>query len=171
MAIYTAGGNTDHLILNAKSTLMTSTFSRNSSNTDFADITGLNVEMTATHSSAKILLMVELSIEGNGGQRIGFRIKAHNNSTNADEYNDFRAPSAGSRTRSLASLAPTGGNALSHLSMNVMWTPGNTNSYTYTVQCSAEGSQPQYVNRSQSDSDSHSVYRGCSSITAMEVRA
>ena len=171
MAIYTAGGNTDHMILNAKSSLFTNTFSRSSNNSDFADINGFNVEMTATHSSAKILLMVELSIEGNGGQRLGFRIRAHNNSTNADEYNDFRAPSAGSRSRALASLQPGGGNQLRHLSMNVMWTPGNTNSYTYTVQCAAEGSQPQYVNRSQTDSDSHSVFRACSSITAMEVRA
>ena len=171
MAIYTAGGNTDHMILNAKSSLFTNTFSRNSSSSDFADINGFNVEMTATHSSAKILLLVELSLEGNGGQRLGFRIRAHNNSTNADDYDNFRAPSAGGRSRALASLAPTGGNALGHLSMNVMWTPGNTNSYTYQVQCAAEGSQPQYINRSQTDSNSHSVYRGVSSITAIEVRA
>ena len=72
-----------------------------------------------------------------------------------------------------ASWAHTGrglGNALeSHPAFNHLDSPGTTSAVTYRVMITTEGSYTLYINRSNSDAASSSVFRTASSLTLMEI--
>ena len=82
-------------------------------------------------------------------------------------------PDGSNHTR--ACFAHTGralGNALeSHPVFNHLDSPATTSAVSYKVMITTEGSYTLYVNRSQSDSSSSSVFRTASSFTLMEVSA
>ena len=62
-------------IIQIKSTTKTDTFTGNT-NTDFEDITGFSVSITPTRSDSKIFVMlcVQYSNDGSGGNRVSFRL-------------------------------------------------------------------------------------------------
>ena len=156
-------------IIQVKSTTMTTSVTYGPfSGMPWTEVTPLTTTITPTRSDSKILVMLTMGgLSSNGeGQRYGVALRR--NSTNIAVNTN-----GGAYTK--ASWAYTGrglGNALEgHPAFNHLDSPSTTSSVTYRVMITTEGSYTLYVNRSQSDSSSSSVFRTASSFTLMEVSA
>ena len=167
--IQTTGGapNRGHIIQVVSAT-MTELASYSISGMTWTEVTPLTLSITPASSSSKILCMLTMGgmASSNSGQRYGVALRR--NSSNI-------AVNTNSGNYTQASWAYTGrglGNALEgHPAFNHLDSPGTTSSVTYRVMITTEGSYTLYVNRSQSDSKSSSVFRTASSFTLMEVSA
>jgi hypothetical protein len=153
-------------VLQVVSATKTDTFSRQSSSSDFGDITGLSVSITPTSATSKILIFAIVSGSAGTTQRCGIRLVR-----NSTVLESSMGNSAGSRTRASSSELASGTNDTITLSCNFLDSPNTTSATTYKVQGSAENAQTFYVNRGSGDSDDISVYRSASSITVMEIAA
>jgi hypothetical protein len=152
-------------VLQVVSATKTDTFSRQSSVGDFGDITGLSVSITPLSTSSKILILVNVNGTSSPGQRCGIRLVRNSTAIGI-------ADSASNRIRASSSYG--GGYDSSHNSFYAFYaslldSPNTTSSTTYKVQCSAEGTQTFFVNRSSLDSDATDIGRGTSTITVMEI--
>ena len=167
--IQTTGGapNRGHIIQVVSAT-MTELASYSISGMTWTEVTPLTLSITPASSNSKILCMLTMGgmASSNSGQRYGVALRR--NSSNI-------AVNTNSGNYTQASWAYTGrglGNALEgHPAFNHLDSPGTTSSVTYRVMITTEGSYTLYVNRSQSDSSSSSVFRTASSFTLMEVSA
>ena len=138
-----------------------------SASTAFTDIQ-LSVNITPQYSTSKIIVIADVQLGGQSGQRFGARIVRVN--PDNSESVPQEAASAGSRTRVHASGVGSSGNQIdSSLTMQIFDSPATTQQISYKVQALSEGSTPYYTNRSFSDSDSSTVFRTSSHITVMEV--
>ena len=153
-------------IIQVKSTTMTTTATYSISGMTWTEVGGLTTTITPTRSDSKILIMLTMGgmASSNSGQRYGVALRR--NSTNI-------AVNTNGGNYTQASWAYTGrglGNALEgHPSFNHLDSPATTSATTYKVMITTEGSYTLYVNRSQSDSSSSSVFRTASSLTLMEI--
>ena len=157
-------------VIQFKQTRKTDTFSRNSSNSDFGDVTGLNVSITPKSSTSRMVVLVSLCSAGNTNQRIWYRIKKVISGGGTD-VTWAVADAAGDRPRASATIQPPGGNSIVYFGGCFDHVSGTTSQITYTIQVGAESSQPHRVNRSNDDSNSVNVARGMSTISVMEVSA
>ena len=144
--------------------IKTDTSSHQSSSASFNTISGLSVTITPSSTSSKILIIDRLSTASASGQRYGI-VPARGGSI----ITAAQADSAGSRTRVTTMVQGLGGNQPTEIGFVYLDSPGSTSALTYTVQCSAEGSQTVYVNRSETDTDNSAIYRGASTLTCIEV--
>jgi len=152
-------------ILQVVSATKTDTFSRQSSSSDFGDITGLSVSITPTSATSKILIFATVASSAGSGSRHAIRLMRDSTAISIGD-------SAGSRTRaSSAGSQAAGTNDTKTLVVNFLDSPNTTSATTYKLQCSAEGSGTFYLNRSSGDTDANTVYRSASSIFAIEVAA
>lgn len=151
-------------VLQVVSATKTDTFSRQSSSSDFGDITGLSVSITPTSATSKILIFAIVPGSAGAGSRCGIRLMRDSTAISI-------ADSAGNRTRASSSEAATATNDTVTLSCNFLDSPNTTSATTYKVQGSAEGSQTFYANRASGNSDSIEVFLSTSSITVMEIAA
>ena len=156
-------------ILQVVSATKTDTFSTSSGS--FVDVTGLNVSITPSLTTSKIMILAQVSAgaanaDNNGGYSL--RLSGGNAET-------FVGDAAGSRIRGVMGRLGNGGTP--------SYGPGNTNdlhtivfldspasvaAVTYKVQfLSTSGTA--YINRSGQDLDTADFNRGVSSITLMEV--
>ena len=155
-------------IIQVKSTTMTTTASYSISGMTWTEVSGLTTTITPTRSDSKILIMLTMGgMASNGtGQRWGVALRRNSSNITGAINSD-----GSSHTR--ASWAHTGrglGNALeSHPAFNHLDSPGTTSAVTYRVMITTEGSYTLYINRSNSDAASSSVFRTASSLTLMEV--
>ena len=153
-------------IIQVRSTTMTEVASYSISGMTWTEVGGLTTTITPTRSDSKILIMLTMGgmASSNSGQRYGVALRR--NSTNI-------AVNTNGGNYTQASWAYTGrglGNALEgHPSFNHLDSPATTSATTYKVMITTEGSYTLYVNRSQSDSSSSSVFRTASSLTLMEI--
>ena len=153
-------------IIQVKSTTMTTTTSYSISGMTWTEVTPLTTTITPTRSDSKILVMLTMGgMASNGeGQRWGVALRR--DGTNIGVNSD-----GSSHTR--ASWAHTGralGNALeSHPAFNHLDSPATTSAVSYKVMITTEGSYTLYINRSNSDAASSSVFRTASSLTLMEI--
>ena len=153
-------------IIQVKSTTMTTTAGYSISGMTWTEVTPLTTTITPTRSDSKILVMLTMGgMSSNGeGQRWGVALRrdSQNIGVNSDGSNHTRA-----------CFAHTGralGNALeSHPVFNHLDSPATTSAISYKVMITTEGSYTLYVNRSNSDSASSSVFRTASSLTLMEI--
>ena len=167
--IQTTGGapNRGHIIQVVSAT-MTELASYSISGMTWTEVTPLTLSITPATSNSKILCMLTMGGMASStiGQRYGVALRRNSSNItgaiNSDGSNHTRA-----------SWAHTGrglGNALEgHPAFNHLDSPATTSSVTYRVMITTEGSYTLYVNRSQSDSNSSSVFRTASSLTLMEV--
>jgi hypothetical protein len=149
-------------------TVKTDTFS--TSSTSFVDVTGLDVTITPSTNTAKVLVVVDIGWSVVNSRAI-WRLVGGN-------AGDYVGDAAGSRTPGVGfiyALTGTGGSA-DRLFFYMQRDPGiyldlpaTTSPVTYKVQVVTNGTV--YVNRSQDDGDSVNVARTASSITAIEVAA
>ena len=135
------------------------------------DISGLSFTIKPSRSSSLILLQATIHHFVDGGNQMGFILKA-NNSTITDALGD--ADSGGSKSV----FASGQGNqdhldswVLSSTSFSYLHAPATTSAVTYKICANmATTSGTSYINRGERDSDStHYDYRAVSSITGMEV--
>ena len=156
-------------IVQVKSTTFTDNVSYAISGMTWTEVTGLTTTITPKFNTSKILCMVTIgAIESNGhNQRFGMALRR--NSTNIG----VNTQSGGGQTRAnWASRGQNVGNIVSNWAcFNHLDSPASTSQQTYRVMITTEGSQTLYVNRSESDADSSSVFRCASSLTLMEFSA
>jgi len=151
-------------IIQIKSTTKTDTFTGNT-NTDFEDITGFSVSITPTRSDSKIFVMlcVQYSNDGSGGNRVSFRLVRDSTpiAIGDADGNRLRVTGGGENDG--------GGGNMKSVTVNHLDSPGTTSAVTYKVQYIANDGQEFFLNRTTADSDSNSYMRVVSNISVMEV--
>jgi hypothetical protein len=151
-------------ILQVLSTIKTDTFTVASAT--YTAVTGLNVTITPSSASSKILVMVQANVNGPSDNVGGFVSLRRGASTDI-----LVGDSAGSRTQASANNAGIG-DALSTLrpaTLVVLDSPSTTSATTYGVYVRSPAAVITYVNRSSFDADNAYYPRTASTITVMEV--
>ena len=164
--IQTSGGvpNRGHII-QVVSTTYTENFSASVSGMTWTEVPGLTTAITPSSSSSKILISVTIGgIESSGlNQRMGMALRKNstNIAVNTTSGNQTVATWAGSGTNSndIRNQA-----AFTHLD-----SPGTTSTVTYRVMITTEGSYTMFINRSNSNASSSSVFKTASTMTLMEI--
>ena len=163
---YGAGGG----VVQTKSTHKADTFTTTS--TTFTDITGLNVDITPTSSSNKILILVNITFGGNTNL-YGFG-RLVRTISGGGETPIGVGNASGNRTRASMPFHNLDlGNAVYHIkesSFMFLDSPNTTTSTNYKIQCFTHSSGSSlFINRPQNDDNSVYIGRISSNITAMEV--
>ena len=171
----TSGKNGPILQVVNTTTTATGSVSLSTAN-QFYDITGLNVAITPSSSSNKILMSFHAFGEPSGFDHVMSLQVTRAISGGATTA--ITAPAAGSRIQTLTMLPETyyGGDHYSTPSVaqvsNYLDSPSTTSAVTYTVQVRClNASATWFYNRSDTDNDSTDFERGVSWITVMEVAA
>jgi len=130
---------------------------------------GLQVSITPSSASNKILLMAQLTFAEGSGQIYMLRFEK-----NGAEITDIIGDASGSRQRctSLEDNMDTGsGGRTTNLIAQV--SAGDTNSriYNVAIRHSSGLTRTMYLNRNNSDADNHGNGRAISTITAVEIAA
>ena len=154
-------------VIQVKSTTMTTNATYSISGMTWTEVTPLTTAITPTRSDSKILCRVTFGgISSSGeGQRFGAALRRNstNIGVNSDGVNHTRA--------NWAYTGRNRGNAFDgHIAFEHLDSPGTTSSVSYKVMLTSEGNgYTLYVNRSQSDASSSSVFRTSCNLTLMEV--
>jgi len=161
--------NLSHIYGGVKNSVVTNVTAAtfNTSSTSFTNITNLSVTITPSSSSSKILVFCTASLGPNsaGNPKYGFDITG-GNIANIDGV------AAGSRIATLTNFDYAAGdtNAIYPLSYVLIDSPATTSAVTYQARVRTAGSTI-YLNRSHTDVDANTVYRGASHIGALELIA
>ena len=144
-------------------TTLTSTFAVASS--AFVDVTGLDVTITPSSASSKVLVVAQVSYSytAGAGRTAYFRLDGGNASA-------YVGDAASSRIRTLATTGPSQQATLVTQTGVFLDAPATTSATTYKVQVAgSSGFSSVYINRTGTDSNNSSFGRGVSSITVFEV--
>ena len=154
-------------IIQVKSTTFTDNASYAISGMTWTEVAGLTTNITPTRADSKILCMVTIGAIASNGHNQRFGMALRRNSTNIG-VNDA---SGGGHTRAnWAACGRNTGNIVSNWACFYhLDSPGSTSHQTYKIMITTEGSYTLYINRSESDADSSSVFRCASSLTLMEI--
>ena len=151
-------------ILQVVQTVLTSTVSVSGS--AWNEITSLATSITPSSTSSKVLIMPSIDYSASNSYRTGFKIVR--GSTDI-----LIGDTAGSRIRAsqLGRFLDASDQLTNQANRIYLDSPSTTSSTTYKFYISAEGvtGTTLYVNRTVSDSDLSSHFRGASTITLMEV--
>ena len=163
---YGAGGG----VVQTKSTEKADTFTTTS--TTFTDLTGLNVDITPTSSSNKILILVNITFGGNTNLYAFGRLVR--TISGGGETPIGVGNASGNRTRASMPFHNLDlGNAVYHIkesSFMFLDSPNTTTSTNYKIQCFTHSSGSSlFINRPQNDDNASYIGRISSNITAMEV--
>jgi len=154
-------------IIQVKQTVKKDVFSTSiSSNTNSGD-TGLNVSITPSSNSNKILISAQVMVSGSGQETIGLTLF-----NGGSLVTDALADADGNRGRTaIAGLSESDGGMSQVLSFNYLHSPSSTSEQTYGIRLKyfAGASITIYMNRVQSDDNQSFRARGASYLTAMEV--
>lgn len=150
-------------ILQVVSTAKTDTFT--SSSGTFTDVTGLSVTITPSSATSKVL--VQLSVNGNGGTASASMIGRLVRGSTAIAIGD----AAGSRSRAtFGNSIAAGSSDIINNAVTFLDSPATTSATTYKIQVLSDSSPNLvYINRSSSDGDLATRARSISTITVMEV--
>jgi hypothetical protein len=152
-------------VLQVVSTTKTDTFSTASAT--YVDITGLQLSITPTSATSKILVSAYVPISNSLNQ--GVFIVIDRNGTIVTQ-----GDADGSRMQA-AAMGTGSGNSLGYIinSPNIFFldSPASTSALTYKVQINRGGSGTAFVNRTGTDANNTSYGRVISTITAMEIAA
>ena len=154
-------------IIQVKSTTFTDNASYAISGMTWTEVAGLTTNITPTRADSKILCMVTIGAIASNGHNQRFGMALRRNSTNIG-VNDA---SGGAHTRAnWAACGRNTGNIVSNWAcFNHLDSPGSTSQQHYRIMITTEGSFTLYINRSQADASSSSVFRCASSLTLMEI--
>jgi hypothetical protein len=152
-------------VLQVVSATKTDTFSTSSAT--YVDITGLELSITPTSATSKILISAYVSISNSANQ--GAFIVIDRNGTIVTQ-----GDADGSRMQA-AAMGTGSGNSLGYImnSPNIFFldSPASTSALTYKVQINRGGSGTAFVNRTGADNNNTSYGRVVSTITVMEISA
>ena len=147
-------------ILQVKSTTITDTVSINT--LSYSDVTDLNVSITPSSTSNKILIICSINF-GQGAAHGTFRLVRGSTAIGIGD-------TAGSRTTGTFVMHTGTGAQQDAGSTNFLDSPSTTSATTYKLQGrSNDSGTAMYINRSNTDSDSAAYQRVVSTITVMEV--
>ena len=163
---YGAGGGVVQTISTHKADTFTTT------STSFTDLTGLNVTITPTSSSNKILVLVNISYGGHSNLYGFGRLVRTTSGSSSVEIGIGNA--AGNRTRAGFPLQNVdNGNTVYHAkeaSFMFLDSPNTTTSTEYQVQCMTHtGGADVHINYPNNNDNSNYIGRFSSNIIAMEV--
>ena len=155
------GGSLSGNVIQVVSTTKSDTFT--SSSTSFTNLTGLSASITPKSTSSKILVVVDISLNGTGGQHVLGKLLRDSTAIGGGDV-------AGSRQTAFANCYVTTGNEGQSMGMNYLDSPATTSSVTYQVQMGTN-TGTFYVNRASDDTDSSLINRArtASTITLMEI--
>jgi hypothetical protein len=148
-------------VLQVVSATKTDSFSVSSAT--FTDVTGLSVSITPSSASNKILILASIS----GSQDVGVNDVFFGLVRGATQI--ALGDSASSRVRASMQFSTNDGGWQNNGSINHLDSPSTTSSTTYKIQCRQGVSGSVFVNRSKADTDSGSISRTVSTITAIEI--
>jgi hypothetical protein len=158
-------------ILQVVSTAKTDTWSGTVTGSAFSsNITGLEVTITPTSATSKVLIICLLHATHNNYGQANYRLVRNGTAVGV-------ADAAGTRPQLTSGLQPadtTAGTATPVMNMGAHYldSPASTSALTYGVQLyGINPTATMYVNRTQNDGDSPSRGRYVSTITVMEVSA
>jgi len=154
-------------ILQVKQTVKQSTFSETVNRNVETGSCGLDVTITPSTTSSKILLIIQTSIGFITDDNVGFVLKR--GSTTLTGY----LPTGYSSRAPMAAASATNSNAyMCQLSGNYLDSPSTTSAVTYSVRLKyarGDDNRTLYLNRTEQNDDASHKARSCSVITAMEV--
>jgi hypothetical protein len=151
-------------VLQVVQTVMTSAASYSGS--AFNTITPLNTSITPSSTSSKILIIPSIDYAIGVGYRAGFNIVRNGTNILLGD-----ASSSRTRTSQLGRFIDSSEQITSQANRIYLDSPSTTSSVSYTFAISAENitGTSIHINRTVSDADSTSHYRGTSTITLMEI--
>jgi|TARA_R100000081_G_scaffold86432_1_gene56110 hypothetical protein len=158
-------------ILQVKSDTLTSTLSNNLASQTWWSVynAGLQVTLTPSSASNKILLMAQVCYSEGTGQYYQFRFE-RDGADIAGTVGD----AAGSRFRvtgQFDNIADNAGARTHHIVAQVDAADTNSRIYNVAIRHSSGLQRQMYINRTYADTDHHGHGRGISTITAMEIKA
>jgi hypothetical protein len=148
-------------LANVKSTLKTDTFTASTGQGVYAAVTGLEVTITPTSATSKILVLAHMS-----GSSLFYRVKRDSTLVGVGNV-------AGSRSRVSSGFGSPGAEEIGGSGVVFIDSPATTSSITYSVEIGhgALSSVTMFVNLSSGEIDRNDMARGTSGITVMEVPA
>jgi len=156
-------------IIQIKQTIKKDVFSTSiSSNTNSGD-TGLNVSITPTSTSSKILISAQVCGSLSGQDTMGLNLF-----NGGSLVTDAQGDADGSRGRAaVIGLSESAGGMAQVLAFNYLHSPASTSEQTYQIRLIyfSGASTTMYMNRVQSDDNASYRPRSASFVTAMEVSA
>jgi microcystin-dependent protein len=160
----TVSGLTTGKVLQVVQTLKTDTESV--TGTSFADISGLNVAITPSASSSKVLIMLTMTYGGSGDIYTAFKLLR--GSTVVTTATDLQGSCISSTFGANAYYSTNTEN----LSYTFLDSPSTTSATTYKIQVRpmATVSRTFYLNRPGDTGDANR-YQGTTTLTAMEISA
>ncbi len=158
-------------VLQVQSDILTSTLSNNLASQTWWSIynAGLQVTLTPSSASNKILLIGQLAYSEGSGQYYQFRFEK-----DGAEITEIIGDADGSRYRTTALSDNQQDNASGRTHIMVAQvSAGDTNSriYNMAVRHTSGIARQMYLNRTYSDTNGHGYARAISTITAMEIAA
>ena len=171
---YGTAGRILQLVTNEKGDVVSVSGQNNGSS--FADLTGINVTITPTVASSKILVHFCLGKVSHGSNSTGVRFTR---SVAGGSASSIKVGDADGNRKQVSSNIMGSGMINAAHAMEFIYQFVDTPTYSvgqaivYQMQVNNEGSGNFYVNRSGDDSNDSYIYRGraFSTITAMEVSA
>ena len=158
-------------VLQVKSDTLTSTLSNNLASQTWWSVynAGLQVTLTPSSASNKILLMAQVAYSEGTGQYYQLRFEK-----NGAEITEVIGDADGSRYRvtgQFDNISDNAGGRTQHIVAQV--SAGDTNSRIYNIALRHTSgiTRQMYINRTYGDSDHHGYGRAISTITAMEIKA
>jgi hypothetical protein len=151
---------------NVVQTVKTNTFSTTS--TSFTAITGLNVTITPSSSSSKILVLFDVQMFVGNGRAQGVRLMRGTTAIGIGDASSSRPRS--SAATAIGTITSVADRNQWSVSRAILDSPLTTGAVTYSVEFYTNAGTG-YVNRSTEDSDGTLGPRSVSTITAIEVAA
>jgi len=171
----TLGGSGDNIVLGSGATSsfgkigqvvtteITATDYSNTS-TSPAEITNLNVAITPSTTSSKVLVMGKIMFGSSASARNFIQLRRGDTKIG-------NSPAAGSRQEVIGVATSAAVNDIMTVNFHYLDSPSTTSETTYKVFGCREGSGAFRLNRSENDTDDATVSRGTSVITVTEVLA
>lgn len=159
-------GTLNSAILQVRTTFKTNATSYASTNSSFGDLSGLSVSITPASASNKVLVIARISVSNATSNRVALGLKR--GSTVITAANNQQT-GIGSRTQGHSSAVIANGNSMSDLHVTYLDSPSTTSATTYQIMGSGEGNSTIYVNQSETNLDTSSVYLTTSFVSVFEI--
>jgi hypothetical protein len=162
---YPSAVSVSSAVVQVKSTTLTSSFSVATALGTYAAITGLEVTITPTSASNKILLLATVSCNFIASQGLTGILTGGNCA-------NYRGDAAGNRQQAASGIASGADRTNQSMGFNFLDAPATTSATTYGVSMNFvanTGTQTIFVNRDPIDDNQFYTARYASTITAIEV--
>jgi len=141
----------------------TKTDTQTISSTSLVDVTGLSATITPSSATAKVLIIARVNYSVAGTERAAFSLLR-----GATEV--FIADAASSRGRATHAGMSQSSDSMKDVTMVYLDSPASAAATTYKVQ-GANSASSLYINRTGTDTNSSTWWRGTSSLLVVEVAA